>query len=46
MTAVHKYDLCKYELLSTEWKIAMELQDVLKVSTLFLPFSVYSCCLV
>ena len=46
MTAVHEYDLRKYELLSTEWKIATELQDVLKVSTAFLPFSIYSCCLV
>ena len=46
MTAVREYDLRKYELLSTEWKIATELQDVLKVSTPFLPFSVYSCCLV
>ena len=42
MTAIHEYDLCKYELVSTEWKIATELQDILMVSTPFLPFFTYS----
>jgi hypothetical protein len=31
MTAVYNFDLHKYELVSSEWKIATELQDVLKV---------------
>jgi len=46
MAAVHEYNLCKYELVSTEWKIAMELQDILMVSPPFLPFFTYSCYLV
>jgi hypothetical protein len=37
MTAVHGHDLRKYELVSAEWDIAMELQDVLKVSNVPLP---------
>jgi len=32
MTAVHEFDLHKYKLVSAEWKIVMELQDVLRVS--------------
>jgi len=36
MTAVREFDLRKYELVSAEWKIATELQDVLRVSA-FLP---------
>jgi hypothetical protein len=32
MTAVRHFDLRKYELVPTEWKIASELRDVLKVS--------------
>jgi len=31
MTAVCDFDLCQYELLPTEWDIAAELWDVLKV---------------
>ena len=38
MTAVRKYNLRKYELGSMEWKIAMELRDVLEVFTPFLSF--------
>ena len=38
MTAVCKYNLRKYELGSMEWKIAMELRDVLEVFTPFLSF--------
>jgi len=34
MTAVRHFDLCKYELVPTEWAIATELRDVLKVSNL------------
>jgi len=37
MTAVRDFDLRKHELVSTEWDIAMELRDVLKVSNLLLP---------
>jgi len=46
MTAVSEYNLRKYELVSTEWKIATELQDILMVSPPFLPFFTYSCYLV
>ena len=46
MTAVHKSDLQKYELVSAEWMIAAELQDILKVSNpfspLFLPIYIIS----
>jgi len=38
MTTVHGFDLRKYELVPDEWKIAIELQDVLRVSTCFPPF--------
>jgi len=38
MTAVQGFDLCRYELAPTEWNTATELQDVLKVSNLPLPF--------
>ena len=38
MTAVREFDLRKYELVSAEWDIAMELRDVLKVSNPSLPF--------
>jgi len=38
MTAVREFDLRRYELASAEWNIATELQDVLKVSGLPLPF--------
>lgn len=38
MTAVRKYNLRKYELGSMEWKIAMELRDILEVFTPFLSF--------
>ena len=31
MTAVRNFDLRKYELVSSEWKIATELRDILKV---------------
>ena len=37
MTAVHKSDLRKYELVSAEWMIAAELRDILKVSNPFSP---------
>jgi hypothetical protein len=37
MTEVRGYDLRKYELVSAEWDIAMELRDVLKVSNVPLP---------
>ena len=46
MTAVHKSDLWKYELVSAEWMIAAELWDILKVSNpfspLFLPIYIIS----
>ena len=32
MTAVRDFDLRKYELVSSEWGIAKELRDVLRVS--------------
>jgi len=32
MTAVRDFDLRKHELVSSEWDIATELRDVLKVS--------------
>ncbi|KAF8264389.1 hypothetical protein EI94DRAFT_1503973, partial [Lactarius quietus] len=38
MTATQDFDLCKYELLPAEWKIAQELHDVLQIfkdATLF-----------
>jgi len=38
MTAVCGFDLRKYELVPDKWKIAIELQDVLRVSTCFPPF--------
>lgn len=38
MTAVHGFNLWKYELVPDEWKIAIELQDILRVSTCFPPF--------
>jgi len=38
MTAVRGFDLWKYELVPDEWKIAIELRDVLRVSTCFPPF--------
>ncbi len=31
MTAAHDFSLCQCELASIEWKIARQLQDVLKV---------------
>jgi len=37
MTAIHEFDLRKYELVLDEWSIAMELQDILKVCSLYLP---------
>lgn len=37
MTAVRGFDLRKYELVSTEWDIAAELCEVLKVSNPLLP---------
>jgi len=36
MTATRNYDLRKYELLPTEWAIAKELWEVLKVSIHFI----------
>ena len=39
MTATHKYNLPKYELLPVEWKIAKELCDMLKVSCYSFIFS-------
>jgi len=44
MTALQEFDLHKYELASTEWDIAIELWDILKVSNLpsfFMAFSHY-----
>ena len=45
MTAVREFDLRKYELGLDEWKIAMELRDVLKVSNspplCFWPFTLF-----
>jgi len=44
MTAIRNFDLHQYELLPTEWDIAAELQDVLKVwdcLSLFPPCSCY-----
>jgi hypothetical protein len=32
MTAVHDLDLRRYELVPAKWQIAMELQDILRVS--------------
>ena len=38
MTAAREFDLRKYELAPGEWKIAVELRDILRVSNSFLPF--------
>ena len=42
MTAVHEFDLRKYELVMDKWKIATELRDVLQVSKSPLFVFVYS----
>jgi hypothetical protein len=36
MMAAHDFGLCQCELVPAEWKVAGELQDVLKVSILLL----------
>src|SRR6266702_85795 len=38
MTATWDLDLCKYELVPSEWRIAGELHDVLQVFCGFFPF--------
>lgn len=43
MTAVRNFDLRKYELVSSEWKIATELRDALRVSNPSLISTISSC---
>ena len=38
MTAMHDFDVQKYELSAAEWGIAQELRDMLKVSVSPTPF--------
>jgi len=41
MTAAHHFGLCQCELVPAEWKVAGELQEILKVSILLLlPYNV------